>query len=67
MVFSPENLEELLNSAVIEMEMIDLIRDLGRFRQVLQDCHDQLEPCILVRYLFDLRLVSDMFLLNKFF
>ena len=54
-VFSPESVLHSMNSAVIELEMIDLIRDLGRFRQVLQDCHDQLEPCILVRYLFDLR------------
>jgi len=53
-VFSPESVLHSMNSAVIELEMIDLIRDLGRFRQVLQDCHDQLEPCILVRYLFDL-------------
>ena len=51
----PENLESLNMNLIQEPEMIGLLRDLGKFRQVLQDSHNQLEPCILVRYLFDLR------------
>jgi len=39
----------------VEPEMMDLLRDLARFRQILEDSYHQLEPCILVRYLFDLR------------
>lgn len=56
-----DQLEELasevaaLMSTAQPIELVQLIRDMARFRQVLHDSHDQLEACILVRYLFDLR------------
>jgi arginyl-tRNA synthetase len=54
-VILPDDLHSLDTSLIQEQELIDLMRDLGRFHQVLQDSYNQLEPCILVRYLFDLR------------
>ena len=52
----PDSMDAIDTSVIRESaEMMDLIRDVARFRQVLQDSHDQLESCILVRYLFDLR------------
>jgi arginyl-tRNA synthetase len=51
----PDDLDSLDTSLIQEQELIDLMRDLGRFHQVLQDSYIHLEPCTLVRYLFDLR------------
>lgn len=54
----PKKFEDVINdSTVLENEMIDMLREIARFREVLQDCSEQLEPCILVRYLFDLRYI----------
>lgn len=51
----PEELLSLNTSLIQEPELINVMRDLGMFHQVLQDSYNQLEPCVLVRYLFDLR------------
>jgi arginyl-tRNA synthetase len=51
----PDDLDSLDTSLIQEQDLIDLMRDLGRFHQVLQDSYIHLEPCTLVRYLFDLR------------
>ncbi|KZS11150.1 putative Arginine--tRNA ligase, mitochondrial [Daphnia magna] len=50
----PEELLSLNTSLIQEPELINVMRDLGMFHQVLQDSYNQLEPCVLVRYLFDL-------------
>lgn len=62
----PDELESLNMNLVREPEMIGLLRDLGKLRQVLQDSHNQLEPCILVRYLFDLRYLFKNYLVEMF-
>ncbi|XP_057379691.1 probable arginine--tRNA ligase, mitochondrial [Daphnia carinata] len=50
----PEELLSLNTNLIQEPELITVMRDLGMFHQVLQDSYNQLEPCVLVRYLFDL-------------
>ena len=51
----PQRLDDIDTYLLNEPEMIDLARHLGRFQQVISDSRDVLEPCILVRYLFELR------------
>ncbi|KAK2716806.1 hypothetical protein QYM36_007075 [Artemia franciscana] len=41
-------------SSLIEEEAINLVRHLLRFEEIILRCHDELEPCILVAYLFQL-------------
>ena len=38
-----------------DSHLIGVVRDLARYQQILHETHLQLESCILVRYLFDLR------------
>ncbi|XP_065578919.1 probable arginine--tRNA ligase, cytoplasmic isoform X2 [Artemia franciscana] len=46
-------------SSLIEEEAINLVRHLLRFEEIILRCHDELEPCILVAYLFQLWSVKN--------
>ncbi|XP_065578917.1 probable arginine--tRNA ligase, mitochondrial isoform X2 [Artemia franciscana] len=50
---------EINVSCLIEEEAINLVRHLLRFEEIILRCHDELEPCILVAYLFQLWSVKN--------
>lgn len=46
--------EECIPEALLEKEATSLIREIGRFHDVLYTAQDHLEACVLVTYLFHL-------------